>query len=86
MEGEPPRLGVESGPVVIAYRDYRRIRRRLCRSLIDTVPPFEFNIDTPGHINSQGQDTSPEFAGSHSDDDNSGLEGKLVPVVRRSHR
>ena len=62
-------IGVESGPVVVAYRDTDN-STQLLEVEIDTVPP-SINIDTPAH-NSEGQDTSPEFAGSFSDAD-SGL-------------
>ena len=62
-------IGVESGPVVIAYRDTDS-GNQLLEIEIDTVPP-EIVIDTPAH-ESQGQDTSPEFSGSFIDRD-SGL-------------
>ena len=62
-------IGVESGPVVIAYKDTDG-SNKLLEIEIDTVPPA-IVIDSPAH-KSQGQDTSPEFAGSFSDRD-SGL-------------
>ena len=62
-------IGVESGPVVIAYRDTDS-GSQLLEIEIDTVPP-EIVIDTPAH-EEQGQDTSPEFSGSFIDRD-SGL-------------
>ena len=62
-------LDVESGPVVIAYRDTDG-QIRLHEIEIDTVPPT-VEIDTPIH-KSQGQDTSPEFSGGFEDTD-SGL-------------
>ena len=62
-------IGVESGPVVIAYKDTDGSNKML-EIEIDTVPPA-IVIDSPAH-ESQGQDTSPEFAGSFSDRD-SGL-------------
>ncbi len=62
-------IGVESGPVVIAYRDTDG-STRLHEIEVDTVPP-NVNIDSPAH-ESQGQDTSPLFAGAFSDSD-SGL-------------
>ena len=62
-------IGVESGPVVIAYKDTDG-SNKLLEIEIDTVPPA-IVIDSPAH-ESQGQDTSPEFAGSFSDRD-SGL-------------
>ena len=64
-------IGVESGPVVIAYKDTDG-STKLREIDIDTVPPA-ITIDTPTH-ESQGQDTSPEFAGSFLDRD-SGLRG-----------
>ena len=62
-------IGVESGPVDIAYRDTDGKAQTLS-ILIDTVPPT-VQIDTPVH-KSEGQDTSPNFSGSYTDD-NSGL-------------
>ena len=62
-------LGVQSGPVVIEYRDTDGATREL-NIEIDTVPP-SVQIDIPAH-ESEGQDTSPEFAGDFNDD-NSGL-------------
>ena len=62
-------IGVESGPVNIAYRDSDGANQLLTIA-IDTIPP-SVQIDTPAH-NSEGQDTSPEFAGSFSDSE-SGL-------------
>ena len=62
-------IGVESGPVVIAYKDTDG-SNKLLEIEIDTVAPA-IVIDSPAH-ESQGQDTSPEFAGSFSDRD-SGL-------------
>jgi hypothetical protein len=62
-------IGVESGPVVIAYKDTDG-SQKLLEIEIDTVPPA-ITIDTPAH-KSQGQDTSPEFSGSYLDRD-SGL-------------
>ena len=62
-------IGVESGPVVIAYKDTDGVDR-LLEIEIDTVPP-EITIDSPAH-ESQGQDTSPSFSGSFIDRD-SGL-------------
>ena len=67
--GKPAVIGVESGPVVIAYKDTDG-SNKLLEIEIDTVPPA-IVIDSPAH-KSQGQDTSPEFAGSFSDRD-SGL-------------
>ena len=55
--------------MVIAYKDTDG-STKLREIEIDTVPP-EITIDTPAH-ESQGQDTSPEFAGSFLDRD-SGL-------------
>ena len=57
-------IGVESGPVVIAYKDTDG-STQLLEIEIDTVPP-EITIDTPAN-KSEGQDTSPEFAGSFLD-------------------
>ncbi len=57
-------IGVESGPVNIAYRDTDGSDKMLSIA-IDTVPPG-VQIDTPSH-NSEGQDTSPEFSGSFND-------------------
>ena len=57
-------IGVESGPVTIAYKDTDGGDKTLSIA-IDTVPPI-VQIDTPAH-NSEGQDTSPEFSGSFSD-------------------
>ena len=62
-------IGVESGPVDIAYRDTDGKPQTLS-ILIDTVPPT-VQVDTPVH-KSEGQDTSPNFSGSYTDD-NSGL-------------
>ncbi len=62
-------LGVESGPVVINYRDTDGQMRTMSIS-IDTVPP-SVQIDTPVH-KSKGRDTTPNFSGSFSDTD-SGL-------------
>ena len=57
-------IGVESGPVVIAYKDTDG-STQLLDIEIDTVPPT-ITIDTPAH-ESEGQDTSPNFAGSFLD-------------------
>ena len=57
-------IGVESGPVVIAYKDTDG-STQLHEIEIDTVPP-EITIDTPAN-KSEGQDTSPEFSGSFLD-------------------
>ncbi len=62
-------IGVESGPVDIKYRDTDGNAQTLS-ILIDTVPPT-VQVDTPVH-KSEGQDTSPNFSGSYTDD-NSGL-------------
>ena len=62
-------LDVESGPVTIRYKDTDGKTRELVVA-IDKVPPA-IQIDQPAH-KSEGQDTSPEFAGSFTDDD-SGL-------------
>ena len=62
-------IGVESGPVDIAYKDTDG-KTQVLSVLIDTVPPI-VQIDTPVH-KSEGQDTSPNFSGSYTDD-NSGL-------------
>ena len=62
-------IGVESGPVVIAYQDTDG-STQLLDIEIDTVPPA-INIESPAH-ESEGQDTSPEFSGTFSDSD-SGL-------------
>ena len=62
-------IGVESGPVAIAYKDTDG-STKLLEIEIDTIPPA-ITIDTPAH-KSQGQDTSPEFSGSYLDRD-SGL-------------
>ncbi len=62
-------IGVESGPVVVEYRDTDGDVQTLSIT-IDNVPP-EIQIDTPAH-KSRDQDTSPEFAGSFNDGD-SGL-------------
>ena len=62
-------IGVESGPLNIAYKDSDGSTKLLAVS-IDTVPPG-VQVDTPAH-NSEGQDTSPEFSGSFSDSE-SGL-------------
>ena len=67
--GGPATIGVESGPVVVAYKDTDG-STKLLEIEIDTVPPA-ITIDTPTH-ESQGQDTSPEFSGSFNDRD-SGL-------------
>ena len=91
-------IGVESGPVTIAYKDSDGGTKTLSVA-IDTVPP-NVQIDTPAH-NSEGQDTSPEFAGSftdgesglrkdtfrlyvdHTDDgDENGVEGNLALDLR----
>ena len=62
-------LGVESGPVLIEYRDTdNKIRTRSIA--IDTVPPA-IQIDVPAH-ESRGRNTTPLFAGAYSDAD-SGL-------------
>ena len=62
-------VGIESGPVVIAYKDTDG--SNVLHSIeIDTVAPA-VQIDSPAQ-DSQIQDTSPEFAGSYTDDD-SGL-------------
>ncbi len=58
-------LGVESGPVIINYRDTDGSTKSMPIS-IDIVPPT-IQIDSPAH-KSEGQDTSPEFSGSYSDD------------------
>ena len=63
-------IGVESGPVVIAYKDTDG-STQLHEIEIDTGPP-EITIDSPAH-ESQGQDTSPEFSGSFLDRGGSGL-------------
>ncbi len=63
-------IGVESGPVVIAYKDTDG-STQLHEIEIDTGPP-EITIDTPQH-ESEGQDTSPEFSGSFLDRGGSGL-------------
>ena len=57
-------LGVESGPVNIAYKDTDGSTKQLA-IMIDTVSP-SVAIDSPAH-NSEGQDTSPEFSGAFSD-------------------
>jgi hypothetical protein len=57
-------LGVESGPVVIEYRDTDGDTQTLTIA-IDTVPPT-VQIDSPAH-ESRARDTSPEFAGSYND-------------------
>ncbi len=57
-------LGVESGPVVIAYKDTDG-KTQLFNVAIDTVPPT-VQVDQPEH-NAQIQDLSPEFSGSYSD-------------------
>ncbi len=57
-------LGVESGPVVIAYKDTDG-STQLLEVAIDTVPPG-VQIDQPEH-EVQIQDLSPEFSGSYSD-------------------
>ncbi len=62
-------IGVESGPVVIAYQDTDGAQQ-LLNIEIDTVPPA-ITIDSPAH-KSEGQDTSPEFSGTFADSD-SGL-------------
>ena len=62
-------LGVESGPVTIRYKDTDGKTREI-EVAVDKVPPA-IQIDQPAH-ESEGQDTSPEFAGSFTDD-NSGL-------------
>ena len=64
MMGGAATIGVESGPVVIAYKDTDG-STQLHEIEIDTVPP-EITIDTPAN-KSEGQDTSPEFAGSFLD-------------------
>ena len=65
-------IGVESGPVDIVYRDTDGKPKTLS-VLIDTVPPT-VQVDTPVH-ESEGQDTSPNFSGSYTDD-SSGLRQK----------
>ena len=65
----PGVVGVESGPVVIAYKDTDGGNVLLSME-IDTVAPT-IQIDSPAQ-DAQIQDTSPEFAGSYTDDD-SGL-------------
>ena len=65
-------LGVESGPVVIEYRDTDSKLRTLPIS-IDTVPP-EIQVDVPAH-KERGRDTTPAFAGSYSDGE-SGLRAR----------
>ena len=57
-------LGVESGPVNIAYKDTDG-STKLLSIMIDTVAP-NVAIDSPIHY-SEGQDTSPEFAGAFTD-------------------
>ena len=57
-------LGVESGPVVIAYKDTDG-DTQLREIAIDTVPPT-VQIDQPDH-EVQIQDLSPEFSGSFTD-------------------
>ena len=66
-------IGVESGPVQIAYKDTDGGSAKILSVSIDRVPPT-VQIDTPAH-ESEGQDTSPNFAGSY-EDDNSGLRQK----------
>ena len=57
-------LGVESGPVVIEYKDTDGKTQKF-NVAIDTVPPV-VQIDQPKHED-QIQDLSPEFSGSYSD-------------------
>ena len=57
-------LGVESGPVVVAYKDTDGATQ-LLEIAIDTVPPA-VQIDQPVH-EVQIQDLSPEFSGSYTD-------------------
>ena len=57
-------LGVESGPVTIAYRDTDGTTQ-LREIAIDTVPPA-VQVDQPEH-EVQIQDLSPEFSGSYTD-------------------
>ncbi len=57
-------LGVESGPVVIAYKDTDGANQ-LLEIAIDTVPPA-VQVDQPQH-EVQIQDLSPEFSGSYTD-------------------
>ena len=57
-------LGVESGPVLVEYRDTDGKSRNLSIS-IDTVPPA-VQIDVPAH-KERGRDTTPAFAGSYAD-------------------
>ncbi len=64
MMGDAAVLGVESGPVVIEYKDTDGDTQTLTISL-DTVPP-DIQIDAPAH-KSEDQDTSPEFVGSFND-------------------
>ena len=66
-------IGVESGPVQIAYKDTDGGSAKILSVSIDRVPPT-VQIDTPAH-ESEGQDTSPNFVGSY-EDDNSGLRQK----------
>ena len=67
--GDAAIIGVESGPVVVAYKDTDG-STKLLEIEIDTVPP-SITVDSPTH-ESQGQDTSPEFSGTFIDRD-SGL-------------
>ena len=76
-------IGVESGPVVIAYKDTDG-SNKLLEIEIDTVPP-SIVIDSPAH-ESQGQDTSPEFAGSFSDRDSGLREDSFALYVDHTRR
>jgi len=62
--GEAAILGVESGPVVIAYKDTDGTTQ-LLNVAIDTAPPM-VEIHEPAH-EAQIQDLSPEFSGAFSD-------------------
>ena len=67
--GDAAIIGVESGPVVVAYKDTDG-STKLLEIEVDTVPPT-ITVDSPTH-ESPGQDTSPEFSGTFIDRD-SGL-------------
>ena len=76
--GEAAILGVESGPVVIAYKDTDG-NTKLFNVAIDTVPPT-MQVDQPEH-NAQIQDLSPEFSGSYSDSDSGLRKGSFRAYV-----
>ena len=75
-------IGVESGPLVVEYKDTDGKVQTLTVS-IDTVSP-SVNIDTPAH-KAQDQDTSPEFSGSFNDAESGLRAGSFAFYVDNSN-